>query len=99
MALWHVETFNSTAPPGEMEALLKRALTYWRSRGFNVKVFVTQYALGPAMFWLCTELNDVSDFNKWPEMATGEAEGREIMDQLMRMQSWVRASLVRELEV
>lgn len=99
MTMWHVETFDTKVPPSEMEAHLRRALKYWRSRGFNVRVFVTQYALGPAMYWLCTELKDFGDFNKWPEMALGDDEGREIMDQLTRMQLGVRASLVRELEV
>lgn len=98
MSMWHVETFNSTAPPGEMEAHLKRMLPYWRSRGFNVKVFVTQYSLGPAMFWLCTELNEWDDFSKWPEMATGDEEGQRLMDQLMRMQSSLQASVVKDLE-
>lgn len=99
MAMWHVETFNSTAEPGVMDEHLKKCLRYWRSRGFTVKVFITENNLGPATYWLCTYLEDWSDFNKWPEMATGEEEGRQLMDTLMRMQSDLKASVVRELEV
>jgi len=40
--MWHVETFNSRGRPGEMETVLRRALIYWRSRGFTVRVYVTQ---------------------------------------------------------
>lgn len=97
--MWHVETFNSRGKPGEMEAILKRALSHWRSRGFNVKVFVTQYSLGPAEFWLCTELETFGDFEKWPEMATGEQEGQEIMAHLLGMAQGLTASVVRELEI
>ena len=97
--MWHIETFNSRGNPGEMEAILSRALTYWRSKGFNVKVFVTQYSLGPAQFWLFTKLDSFADLDRWPALATGDDEGREIMEQLLRTAQGLTASIVQELEV
>jgi hypothetical protein len=97
--MWHVETFNSRGAPGEMEAVLQRALRHWRSRGFNVKVFITQYSLGPAEFWLCTELDRFADLDRWPEMATGQEEGRAIMGDLLGLAQGLKASIVKELEV
>jgi hypothetical protein len=81
-----------------MEQILRRALTYWRSKGFNARVYMTQYSLGPAQFWLCTELDTFGDFDHWPAMATGDAEGREIMDELIRMGRDFKASVVKELD-
>jgi len=81
-----------------METLLRRALPYWRSKGFTVRVFVRQYSLGPAEFWLITKLDSYGDFERWPVMATGDQEGREIMDQLLRLADGMTASVVKELE-
>lgn len=97
--MWHIETFNSRGAPGEMEAVLQRALRCWRDRGFNVKVFVTQYSLGPAEFWLCTELESFADLDRWPEMATGDDEGREVMRDLLATAQGLKASIVKEFEV
>lgn len=97
--MWHVETFNSRGAPGEMEQLLRRTLRYWRSKGFNARVFVTQYSLGPAEFWLCTEMESFADLDEWPERATGDEEGRRIMGELLGMAQGLKASVVRELEV
>lgn len=97
--MWHVETFSSRGAPGEMEAVLKRTLNYWRSKGFNVRVFVTQYSLGPAEFWLCTEMERFADLDRWPEMATGDEEGKQIMTDLLQMAHGLKASVVKELEV
>jgi hypothetical protein len=75
------------------------ALPYWRSRGFNVKVFVTQYSLGPAQLWLFTEIESMASFEQWPDLATGEPRGNELMGKLMSMMTNVRGSVVRDLEV
>ncbi len=97
--MWHVETFDSKVESRLLEAFFRdELLPYWRSRGFNVKVFVTQYALGPGQFWLLTELDSMASFDKWPEMAEGEARGRELMDKVASMTTNVRASVVRDLE-
>jgi hypothetical protein len=96
--MWHVETFNSRGRPGEMEAVLRRALGYWRSRGFTVRVYVTQYSLGAAQFWLLTRLDRFGDFESWPAMATGEKEGQAIMHELLSLADGMTASVVAELE-
>lgn len=97
--VWHVETFDSKVEPGVLEAFFKdELLPYWRSRGFNVKVFVTQYSLGPAQLWLLTELDNLGSFDKWPEMAEGEQRGRELMNRVVNMMTNVRGSVVRDLE-
>ena len=96
---WHVESFDSAVEPGVLEAFFKdEVLPYWRSRGFNVKVFVTQYALGPAQMWLLTEIDNMASFERWPEMAEGEPRGKELMDRLVSMMRNVRASVVKDLE-
>src|SRR5947209_7503140 len=95
--LWHAEGFDSTAEPGVLEAFLKEeALPYWRSRGFNVKVFVTQYSLGPAQFWLLTELEGMGSFEGWQELAEGEPRGAAIMQRLVSIATNVRAGVVRD---
>lgn len=98
--LWHVETFESKVEPGMLEAFfMDELLPYMRSRGFTVKVFVTQYSLGPARFWLLTKLSTMGSFDEWPEMAEGEARGRELMNRLAGMIDSVRGSVVRDLEM
>lgn len=98
--MWHIETFDSKVEPGVLESLLaEELLPYWRSRGFNVKVFVTQYSLGPAQFWLLTELEGMGSFDKWPELAEGEPRGQELMNRVVGMMANVRASVVRDLEL
>jgi len=97
--MWHVETFNSRVEPGVLEDFFTtELLPYWRSRGFNVKVFVTQYSLGPAQFWLLTELESMASFDRWPELATGEVRGRELMNRVGQMMEDVRGNVVRDLE-
>jgi hypothetical protein len=81
-----------------MEAVLRRALGYWRGRGFTVHVYVTQYSLGPAQFWLLTRLDRFGDFERWPAMATGEPEGEAIMQDLLNLAEGMTASVVSELE-
>jgi len=98
--MWHVETFESKVEPGVLEAFFKEELLpYWRSRGFNVKVFVTQYSLGPAQLWLLTELDSMASFEGWPEMAEGEERGRDLMKRAVSMMGNVRGSVVRDLEL
>ena len=98
--MWHVETFDSKVETGVLEAFFRdELLPYWRSRGFNVKVFLTQYSLGPAQFWLLTELENMGSFDKWHELAEGESLGRELLGKVMSMTTNIRASVVRDLEM
>jgi hypothetical protein len=96
--VWHVETFNSRGQPGEMEAVLRRALVYWRSRGFTVRVYVTQYSLGTAQFRLLTEFERFGDLERWPAMATSEPEWQALLHDLLSLASDMTASVVAELD-
>ena len=98
--MWHVETFAPRVESSVLATFFKdELLPYMRSRGFNVKVFITQFALGPEQFWLLTELDSMASFDKWPQMAEGEPRGHELMDRLASMVTNVRASVVRDLEM
>jgi hypothetical protein len=96
--MWHVETFNSRGQPGEMEAVLRRALVYWRSRGFKARVYTTQYSLGTKQFWLLTELDQFGDLDRWPAMAASEPAGQAIMHDLLSLAVDMTASVVAELD-
>jgi hypothetical protein len=82
-----------------MQDVLRRALVYWRSRGFTVRVYETQYSLGVRQFWLCTRLDGFGDLERWPAMATGEPEGQAIMADLLGLADGMTASVVAELAV
>ncbi len=94
--MWHVETFDSRGPPGEMEALLReRLLPYFRQRGFNVRAFSTQASLGPRQFWLMTEMERFGDIDDWAARA-GE-EGAAIITDLLTLAVGIKASVIAEL--
>ncbi len=96
----HVEQFNSNVHPEKMAKFFQeKALPYWRKNGHNVRFYMTQYALGTAQFWLITEVDEIDDFEKWPERSLGDEEGRKIMEELMSMQeSYPKASLIKNIE-
>lgn len=97
--MWHIEIFSAKSDPAGMVALFReRALPYWRRRGFNVKFFATQHELGPKDFWFLTEAPDFADLDRWPERATGEPQGLEIMTELeRRIAGSPRASMAAEV--
>ena len=95
--MWHVETFDSRGVPGEMESLLRdRLLPYFRERGFTVRAFATQAALGDRQFWLATEVAGFADIDGWPARA-GE-EGAAIIADLLRLAVGIKASVIADLE-
>jgi len=97
--MWHVETFDSKVEPGVLEDFFTtELLPYWRSRGFHVRVFVTQYSLGSAQLWMLTEIENMASIDEWQTLAAGEPRGRELMAKLGAMMTNVRASVVRDLE-
>lgn len=95
--MYHVEWFNSKGKPGEMEALLKRVLTYWRCRGFEVWAFARQYALGPKEFCLVTKMEEFGDIDDWAERAQGEPAGEALMIELVSMVDDIQAAVVDEI--
>ena len=75
--MYHIETMKPRGDQTELERFLRdEALPYWRSRGFEVKVYVTQNSLGHGPIWLFTGLDTFGDMDGWPTKATGEPEGQ-----------------------
>lgn len=98
--MYHVENFNSTAGPGKLEEFFTgKALPYFRSRGFYVKIFKTCLGAAPADFWFITEMDSFSSLDKWPEMASGEPEGEKVMKELLDIIDIPKASIIKELPV
>ncbi len=95
--MYHVEYFNSKGKPGEMEALLKQVLSYWRCRGFEVKVYQRQYSLGPKEFCLVTKMEEIGDMDDWAEKAQSEPDGQALMIALTSMVSDIEAGVYDEI--
>ena len=97
--MYHIETMKSKGDQAELESFLRdEALPYWRSRGFEVKVYITQNSLGDGPVWLFTGLDSFGDMDRWPAKATGEPEGQRIMAKLISMVGDLQASVVRDVE-
>jgi hypothetical protein len=96
--MYHIEIMKPKGDQAELEVFLRdEALPYWRSRGFEVKVYVTQNSLGHCPIWLFTGLDSFGDIDGWPAKATGELEGQSIMAKLISMVSDLQASVVRDV--
>lgn len=97
--MYHIETMTPKGNQAELEAFFRdRALPYWRSRGFEVKVYVTQNSLGRGPVWLFTGMDTFGDMDRWPMMTTGEPEGQRLMAQLIDMVTDLQASIVCDVE-
>lgn len=97
--MWHVERFNSTRPPGELEThLVEKCLPYWRSRGFTIHVMQTELGLGPRALWLLTGMDRFGSLDQWEQMALAEPYGRQVMTELVTMHRQKIANLVRDVE-
>ena len=96
--MYHMENFNSIAEPGIIEKFFtKKALPYLRGRGFSLKIFKTRFGQGPADFWFVTEMDNFSSLDRWPEMASGELEGKKIMNELLEIIDVPKANIIKEL--
>lgn len=97
--MYHIETMKPKGDQAELEVFLRdEALPYWRSRGFEVKTYVTQNSLGHGPIWLFTGLDSFGDMDGWPMKATGEPEGQRIMAKLISMVGDLQASVVWDIE-
>jgi hypothetical protein len=97
--MYHVEVIRAKGDQRELAAFLRtECLPYWRKRGFDVKVFSRQYSLGDGPTWLVTALDRFADFDRWPGLATGEAEGQRLMQRLESMIAELHASVIRDVE-
>lgn len=95
---YHMECFNVLASGTEFEKfLLYECLSYWRKRGFFAKAFKRLCDLGPAEYWLVTEMDSIGSIDKWPEMATSEPEGVKHMQKLLEYADRPLASVIRDL--
>jgi len=57
-----------------------------------------QYSLGDGPTWLFTGMDRLSDFDRWPAMATGEREGQALMKRLESMIAELHASVILDVE-
>ncbi|MFH1267388.1 MAG: hypothetical protein ABIK89_16815 [Planctomycetota bacterium] len=97
--MYHIETMTPRGSQAELEAFFRdEALPYWRSRGFEVKVYVTQHSLGRGPVWLFTGMDSFGDLDRWPAMAAGEPEGERLMTKLLDLVTDLQASVVRDIE-
>ena len=95
----HLESFNARGDADELETFLReKALPYWRKPRFRGKAYTTQYGLGDTQSWLTTEMEEMGGLDDRAEMNSGEAEGAEIMDGLLRLIRDTRAHVVREID-
>ncbi|MCJ7513462.1 MAG: hypothetical protein MUO23_10895 [Anaerolineales bacterium] len=96
---YHVEVIKAKGDQSELEDFLrKECLPYWRERGFEVRVYSRLYSLGDGPTWLFTGMERLSDFDRWPAMATGEPKGQELMKRLEGMIDELHASVIRDVE-
>jgi len=97
--MYHVEVIKAKGEQAVLERFLRdECLPYWREKGFEVRVYSRQYSLGDGPTWLFTGMDRLSDFDRWPSMATGDARGRELMKQLESMIDELHASVIRDVE-
>ena len=97
--MYHVERMTPRGNQADLEVFFReKLLPYWRSRGFEFKVYATQYSLGDGPIWLLTSMNSFGDLDKWPQIATGEPEGERLMAQLLDMVTDLSASVIRDIE-
>jgi hypothetical protein len=97
--IYHVEVIKAKGDQAALERFLREeCLPYWRAKGFEVKVFARQYSLGDGPTWLFTGMDRLSDFDRWPSMATGDPKGRDLMSRLEGMIDELHASVIQDVE-
>jgi hypothetical protein len=95
----HVEVIKAKGDQAALDRFLRdECLPYWRGKGFEVKVFSRQYSLGDGPTWLFTGMDRLSDFDRWPSMATGDPQGRDLMSRLESMIDELHASVIQDVE-
>lgn len=98
--MYHLEWFNVDDPKAAKQFFKERFLPYFRSRGFDIWIFVTQHCLGPAQFTLVTGMGDKwGSIDGWAELAEGEQEGRDLMDEYRRLRHYGGGAVVENLDV
>ena len=97
--MYHVEVIKAKGEQAALDRFVRdECLPYWRAKGFEVRVFARQYSLGDGPTWLFTGMERLSDFDRWPSMATGDAQGRALMSRLESMIDELHASVILDVE-
>lgn len=98
-AMHHVEVFDCKIDASEFEEFMRnKLLPYWRSRGFEVQVYRAEAGLGPAQYALVTAMDNFASIDSWPERATGDERGRDLMAQYLSYVYNLRAAVVKDIE-
>ena len=94
--MWHVEGFNAKENPVVVAGFLRdRFLPFFRERGFVVRAFATQAALGPREFWLATQIAGLGDIDGWAARAGDD--GARLVGELRAMVEGIQGGVVDEL--
>ena len=97
--MYHVEVIKAKGDQASLESFLRdECLPYWREKGFEVRVYSRQHSLGDGPTWLFTGMDRLSDFDRWPSMAAGDAKGQKLMRRLESMIDELHASVIRDVE-
>jgi hypothetical protein len=75
-----------------------KLLPYWRSRGFEVKVYRAEASLGPVQYTLVTAMENFASIDSWPEKATGDQQGQELMAQYLSYVQNLHAAVLKDIE-
>ena len=97
--MYHVEKLWPTRGEVELiEFLKEKCLPYWRSLGFEVKVFSRVAGLGDAPVLLLTGLERLGDIDDWPVRAAGTQEGAQLLAELDELVDHLQASVIKDVE-
>jgi len=97
--MYHIEKLWPAGSEAELLAFLKeKCLPYWRSQGFEVKVFSRVAGLGDAPVLLFTGMERLADIDDWPARAAGTHEGAQLLAKLEELVDHLQASVVMNIE-
>ncbi len=98
-AMQHAEMFDCKIDSAVFEEFVRNELLpYWRRRGFQVKVYRAEAALGPAQYVLVTGMENFASIDSWAEKSLGEPQGREIMARYLSYVHNLRAAVLKDIE-
>jgi hypothetical protein len=97
--MYHIEKLRPARSEAELVEFLKeKCLPYWRSQGFEVKVFTRVAGLGDAPVLLLTGLERLADIDDWPARAAGTPEGAQLLAELDELVDHLQASVIQDVE-
>ncbi len=97
--MYHIEKlWPARSEVALVEFLREKCLPYWRSQGFEVRVFSRVAGLGDAPVLLFTGLEQLADIDEWPERAAGTQEGAQLLSELDELVDHLQASVIKDIE-